>query len=171
MTKAEGKARLKERVRLYRLRKASRSAFTQEQLEEIHELLETKRFHLSGEIVRLSNGLKAEIRVEQGASPSGNNHLADINYLDPSVKEGHLGKLRKLLTKIDEAIERLDQGVFGICENCEGPIAPQMLLASPVATCCCEECKREKERKQGRNLPARNSRGTSRRYFSTPAFA
>jgi DnaK suppressor protein len=50
------------------------------------------------------------------------------------------GRERKLLKKIDEAIERIDQGVFGICDKCGLDIDIRRLEARPVTTMCIE-CK------------------------------
>jgi DnaK suppressor protein len=50
------------------------------------------------------------------------------------------GRERKLLKKIDEAIERIDQHVFGICDRCGDEIDIRRLEARPVTTMCIE-CK------------------------------
>jgi DnaK suppressor protein len=50
------------------------------------------------------------------------------------------GRERKLLKKIEEAIERIDQGVFGICDKCGLEIDIRRLEARPVTTMCIE-CK------------------------------
>jgi RNA polymerase-binding transcription factor len=52
---------------------------------------------------------------------------------------------RKLLVKIQEAIKRLDDGVFGICEVCGGPISEKRLMARPVTTLCID-CKTKQEK-------------------------
>lgn len=56
---------------------------------------------------------------------------------------------RKLILKIHEALSRIDDGTFGICEQCGGEISETRLLTRPVATLCVE-CKelQEKEEKQ-----------------------
>jgi DnaK suppressor protein len=51
---------------------------------------------------------------------------------------------RKLLGKIKEAIERIDNGIYGTCEECGDPIAPERLEARPVTTCCID-CKTRQE--------------------------
>jgi len=51
---------------------------------------------------------------------------------------------RRLIGKIQEALERLEAGTFGVCESCGGPISPARLRARPVTTLCIE-CKREAE--------------------------
>lgn len=52
---------------------------------------------------------------------------------------------RRLIGKIQEALERLEAGTFGVCESCSGPISTARLRARPVTTLCIE-CKREAER-------------------------
>jgi len=52
----------------------------------------------------------------------------------------------KLLRAIDEAILRLDQGVYGICMECEEPIAPARLNAVPW-TRVCIYCKERQDKK------------------------
>jgi DnaK suppressor protein len=41
---------------------------------------------------------------------------------------------RKLISKIDEALERIDRGVYGYCEETEEPIGIKRLEARPIAT-------------------------------------
>ena len=52
---------------------------------------------------------------------------------------------RKLIMKIQEAIKRIDDGVFGICEVCGGPISEKRLMARPVTTLCID-CKTKQEK-------------------------
>lgn len=54
---------------------------------------------------------------------------------------------RKLIKKISEAIERIDEGVFGVCEECEEEIGEARLKARPVTTLCID-CKTEQERQE-----------------------
>jgi RNA polymerase-binding transcription factor len=54
---------------------------------------------------------------------------------------------RKLITKVKEALERVDNGTYGICESCGKPISEKRLIARPVTTECIE-CKTEEEQKE-----------------------
>jgi len=54
---------------------------------------------------------------------------------------------RKLIAKMQEAIKRIDDGEFGICEVCGGPISEKRLVARPVTTLCIE-CKTKQEREE-----------------------
>src|SRR5512138_3222540 len=49
---------------------------------------------------------------------------------------------RKLINKIKEALERIEEGTFGICEMCEEEIGEARLKARPVTTLCID-CKME----------------------------
>ena len=51
---------------------------------------------------------------------------------------------RKLKNKIQEALARIEDGTFGICEDCEGEIGFARLEARPVTTLCIN-CKSEQE--------------------------
>jgi DnaK suppressor protein len=52
---------------------------------------------------------------------------------------------RKLMGKIQQALERLEAGTFGRCTTCGRPIAAARLRARPV-TDLCIDCKTEAER-------------------------
>jgi len=52
---------------------------------------------------------------------------------------------QNLVKKIDEAIERIDTGSFGVCEVCGGEIDMKRLTARPVTTLCIQ-CKTDQER-------------------------
>jgi DnaK suppressor protein len=54
---------------------------------------------------------------------------------------------RRLIRKIREALKRIDDGEFGICESCEEEISESRLRARPVATLCID-CKEEQERRE-----------------------
>ena len=51
---------------------------------------------------------------------------------------------RKLRKKINEALARIEDGTFGICEDCEEQIGFKRLEARPVTTLCIN-CKSEQE--------------------------
>jgi|SRR5208283_3018070 len=51
---------------------------------------------------------------------------------------------RKLLKKIEAAIEKIDNGSYGVCETCGQEIGLKRLEARPVTTMCID-CKTEQE--------------------------
>ena len=52
---------------------------------------------------------------------------------------------RKLISKIDKALDRIEDGTFGICEECGEEITEGRLKARPVTTFCIG-CKEEQEK-------------------------
>jgi sigma-B regulation protein RsbU (phosphoserine phosphatase) len=44
--------------------------------------------------------------------------------------------LSQLLTAVDEALRRIDQGTFGLCETCHDSVEPERLLADPLVRFC-----------------------------------
>jgi DnaK suppressor protein len=62
---------------------------------------------------------------------------------------------RKLILKIKEALKRIDDGTFGICEICGGEITEERLKARPVTTQCIE-CKMGEEAKEKAKEKARS---------------
>jgi DnaK suppressor protein len=58
---------------------------------------------------------------------------------------------RNLITKIREALEKIEEGTFGICERCGEPISEKRLEARPVTTLCIK-CKQEQEDLEKRGI-------------------
>jgi phosphoserine phosphatase RsbU/P len=44
--------------------------------------------------------------------------------------------LSQLLTAVDDALRRVDQGTFGLCETCHETVEPERLLADPLVRFC-----------------------------------
>lgn len=54
---------------------------------------------------------------------------------------------RKLINKIKDAIDRIENGDFGVCEECGEEISEARLKVRPVTTLCIN-CKMEEEQKE-----------------------
>ena len=57
------------------------------------------------------------------------------------------GRERRLLKKIEDAIERIEEGIFGICDKCGKEIDIRRLEARPVTTMCID-CKIQQEEEE-----------------------
>jgi DnaK suppressor protein len=95
---------------------------------------------------RILNNSKNALKNEISLSPDD---LSDETDLAASeISQNLVFKLRdrerQLLTKIDEALGRMDEGNFGTCQECEEPIEPRRLEARPVSTLCIA-CKEKQE--------------------------
>jgi DnaK suppressor protein len=86
---------------------------------------------------------------------SGDVHLDPDDFpdeLDTASSEANLaftgrlrGRERGLLAKIDAALQKIEDGVYGQCEMCEEEIDVKRLEARPVAELCID-CKAEQEK-------------------------
>jgi len=93
-----------------------------------------------------------ELRSEAGKTVETMDH--DETFPDPSDRatmESNRNSMllirdreRKLIFKIQEALQRLDNGEYGICEECGAEIGIERLKARPVTTLCIE-CKSSQE--------------------------
>ena len=54
---------------------------------------------------------------------------------------------RKLISKIEKALARIEDGSFGICEECGEAISEGRMKARPVTTMCIQ-CKEEQEKQE-----------------------
>lgn len=98
---------------------------------------------------RLLNNSKNALKNELVLSPDD---LPDETDLAASeLTQNIIFKLRdrerQLLSKIDQALQRMEEGTFGICEDCEEPIEPRRLEARPVSTLCIA-CKEKQEHRE-----------------------
>lgn len=104
---------------------------------------------LTEEKQRILNNSKNALKNELALSPDD---LPDETDLAASeINQNLVFKLRdrerQLLSKIDEALSRIDDGTFGSCAECEEPIEPRRLEARPVSTLCIA-CKEKEEHRE-----------------------
>ncbi len=93
--------------------------------------------------------LENATRVRKGELEIDRDDFPD--EMDMSLAESSLsfvGRIReresKLLSRIEEALERIDQGDYGECTSCGEEIEVRRLLARPVARLCIM-CRDEQE--------------------------
>jgi DnaK suppressor protein len=118
---------------------APAASSTERDLAEIRRELEQQRKTLLTEAgVMIGQGLMigSENLPDLGDQATA---VADQNFM-LRLKE----REQKLLKKIDEALDRITQGTFGVCESCGGEISFKRLKARPVTTLCIE-CKTKQE--------------------------
>jgi len=75
------------------------------------------------------------------------NHLGDVATatFDREMASTLEDNSMHVLDEIDGALARIDEGTFGTCKACGGPIGEERLEALPWATLCIED-KRKQER-------------------------
>ena len=125
----------------------------QERYEVLKRMLEERR----QEIQQKLKSLRETIPVEAGSVRDAEEQSVDdfVQEVDFALMEMKSETLRK----IDEAIQRLEDGTYGVCAECGREITEARLVALPFATLCrsCQEHResREAEEREARNLDAR----------------
>ncbi|MDA9709386.1 RNA polymerase-binding protein DksA [Candidatus Pelagibacter sp.] len=87
------------------------------------------------------------------SSLDDNSTSADIvdqasSYTEKNVELRAINRQIKLISKIDSALKKIQEGTYGFCEDTGEPIGLKRLIARPVATLCiAAQEKHEKEEK------------------------
>jgi DnaK suppressor protein len=118
----------------------------QRDLTTFKKLLDERRQELMTEAVGTMHGMGmvGESR-ETFPDPTDRASLEGNRNLTLRIRD----RERKLITKIDEALGRIADGSYGVCEDCGGPIGVERLRARPVTTLCIA-CKSEQEASERR---------------------
>ncbi|MBV5305305.1 MAG: RNA polymerase-binding protein DksA [Desulfobulbaceae bacterium] len=113
----------------------------QNELNRFRKLLEDKRKEIEDEADRMLT----ELNNRSGNIPDPNDRATaetDRNF-ELRIRE----RERKLLPKIEAALERINDGSFGQCEGCGCEIGLKRLEARPV-TALCIDCKTLQEKNE-----------------------
>jgi DnaK suppressor protein len=112
---------------------------TQAELDSYRESLTNLRQRLSGDVSHLEDeALQARGGEASGSLSNAPLHMADLGT-DNFEQEFTLGLLQnqeQALDEISQALERIDKGTFGVCEECGEPIPRARLQAIPYARHC-----------------------------------
>jgi len=83
---------------------------------------------------------------EHAAAPS---HMADdaSELAEQETAIGLVANVQSRLAEVDQALQKMERGTYGTCDDCGEPIAPARLQALPHATLCIN-CKTKLEKQQ-----------------------
>ena len=78
--------------------------------------------------------------VSSSVSAAGGDDEHDPEGSSTAFERQHVAALidqaREQLAEIGGALKRIENGTYGICERCGGPISPERLAARPAAVRC-----------------------------------
>jgi len=105
------------------------------ELEQIKVRLEEMQAEIVGESEETVHGMQEESTLYPDPNDRASLETEHINNLRIRDRE------RKLLGKVEEALERVEKNTFGYCEECGNEIGKERLLIRPVTTFCvvCKE--------------------------------
>ncbi|MBI4115745.1 MAG: TraR/DksA C4-type zinc finger protein [Candidatus Omnitrophica bacterium] len=121
-------------------------------LDHFKKLLEAARKKIAGDLTHLEKDSLNQSQRDASGDLSGYSfHIADMatDNFDREFNLDLASSEQQLLNQIDDAVRKIDEGKFGICEVCEKPIAQKRLIAVPYARFCLK-CQSEEEKKKRR---------------------
>lgn len=120
-------------------RKRKKSSLTAAEIKYFKQILLVKRAEIIGDVNSIESETLKKSRLDAtGDLSSMPIHMADIGT-DNFEQEFALGLMdseRKLLVEINDALIRLNDGFYGICEGTGKPIPKVRLQAKPWARYC-----------------------------------
>src|SRR3972149_436277 len=132
--------KIKPEVKVIKVKKTAPTTFRDKKLLEIKKKLITRKESLLAEAEEALNELPGQtIFPDLGDQATAETERSFMLRLR--------GRERRLLKKIDEAIERIEGGVFGICDKCGMEIDIRRLEVRPVTTLCID-CKIQQEEEE-----------------------
>jgi RNA polymerase-binding transcription factor DksA len=122
-------------------------------LEKLHMALEEEHARLLHDLEILDelNPAQSENGGNENSAFSSHiaEHATDNSMLETTLMQRRLVEDR--LSQVVEALQRLDQGTYGICETCSEFIGVERLVAKPHARLCIQ-CRRDAERRRSLGL-------------------
>ena len=119
-------------------------------LEYFKKLILKKREELYNELGYLEDAsMSSTTKDQSGDLSSYSFHMADqgTDTMEREMAFNFASREGRYLYHLNEALERIEDGAYGICRTCNGEISKKRLEAVPHATQCIK-CKSSEEKKQ-----------------------
>lgn len=128
-----------------------------ERYDELKQMLEDRRREILSEVQSRIKDVRSEGAggLTAGVVDAEETSVADIQE---DIELALIQMKAETLTRINEALGRLEENTYGLCNDCGQEISPQRLRALPFAIRCkdCEEA-RERAIERERQLSSRRS--------------
>jgi DnaK suppressor protein len=123
-------------------------------------------------LLEMKNRLMSEIETELRAEREGNKDEGMDTYdLASEERDREINFIlsdreRQKIQQVDDALERIGESTYGVCESCGLEIAEERLLAMPF-TRLCHDCQQEQEKEARSQRRYDEDRNTYRKLGST----
>jgi RNA polymerase-binding transcription factor len=127
---------------------AGKITHTKKELDDLRQRLETERAELQEQLTTIEETSFANSQSDISGEVSFDEENADAGTFtfererDLSIENN----VRDLMGKIDRALARMDEGVYGICARCGKPIEKARLKALPYADLCIKDAQAQSRR-------------------------
>ncbi|MDT7847607.1 TraR/DksA family transcriptional regulator [Streptomyces justiciae] len=119
--------------------------WTPEEVAEARAELQSEALRLRSEITTSEESLVGLMR-DSGDGAGDDQADTGTKNITREHEMALAANAREMLEQTERALDRLDAGTYGLCENCGNPIGKARMQAFPRATLCVE-CKQKQERR------------------------
>jgi len=116
-------------------KKTNKSGLTSADIRKFKALLLAKRSEIFGDVTYMEDETLRKPRSDLSSMPT---HMADIGTDNYEIEStlGLMNGERKLIAEIDDALSRIEDGIYGICQGNHEPIPKERLKAIPWTRYC-----------------------------------
>jgi len=107
--------------------------------EQLRTRLESEQKHLLEELAQIKANVRPTEERREG-SPFGKREEEATESFEFERRLALEKRLTDQLAEIEHALQKFEEGTYGLCDSCEQPIAPDRLEALPQASLCVD-CK------------------------------
>ena len=128
---------------------------------ELRKMLELRRQHLLSEVQGKMRDVRADGGRERDVLDQGESSEVDIQ---DDIELALIQMKSETLNKVNQALRRLEDGLYGNCFQCGDEIAAPRLLALPFAVRC-KDCEEARETAVQRERILAQRRGSSALFY------
>jgi DnaK suppressor protein len=121
--------------------------------KKLREHLESEQKRLTEELEQITTNVPTSEERREG-SPFGKREEEATETLELEKRLALENRIRQELAGIEHALQKFEEGTYGLCDSCGKPIAPERLEALPQASLCVD-CKAQ----QAKNAKAKPPSG------------
>ncbi len=123
--------------------------FNKKELTEFKKLLLAKKDAILDQIQHISDDTLKKSQKDAAGDISGYTyHMADVatDSYDREFSLSLASSEREVLYEFDDALKKIEDGIFGVCEDCKSLITKTRLKAVPYARLCVK-CQERRDKK------------------------
>lgn len=117
-------------------------------IQQMKERLEAKKSELQGQISSLTEAYPTPVSPTEASEGSQDFEEVAVDFLETQQEQAILVNEQALLTEVERALKRIEEGTYGRCVDCGQPIPEKRLQAIPWAS----RCIKDEDRLEQRNL-------------------
>ncbi len=119
------------------------------ELARFKELIEAEKERVAAQLGSIEEAINDRSAGQAGASQAYSNHMADIgsDAMEQEQAFLHAAQGTDYLRQLDDALKRIEDGTYGVCEECQSKI-PVKRLEAFLGAWLCIDCKSKLEKLQ-----------------------